>query len=532
MEGLPQLSLWLWVVAILPIALVLVLMMFFKWSGGKSGILAWFLTLIIAGFFFGGNLQILTVGTLKGLWVTLWTLYIVWGAMTVYNVVDLVGGFKVIANTFTRLTHGNKALQLLTMGWAFPSFLQGVCGFGTPVAVSAPILVGLGFNPIFAAAVPLIGHSWAVTFGSLGSSYSVLTRMTDLDPQRLAVFGALFLGICCIMVGFSIAHIYGGWKAMKENALAVLIIGLTMAITLNIMADYVVPNVASFTAGALGLVVGGLVVPRLYKVKSEEEVAASNAAAEKMPISFNTAFFVYSVLLIVVFVVYLIAPLKAYLGDLWKWGYPFPETQTAFGFTNEAVEKYSSMAMFTAPGTLIFLSALIGYLYYSHIGIWPKNGGRMLVNRLVKQAIGATVTVTTMSMMSGVMLESGMTHYLAWGLSVTGPVYAIFSPWIGVLGAFMTGSNTNSNVLFTTLQWQVAQLLQISPFVILGLQTTGGAIGNMFCPMNVALGTGVTNQVGREGEILNRTALYTAIQTFVVGIIAWIMLYILFPGIK
>lgn len=471
------------------------------------------------------------MGTLKGLWNTLFTLYIIWGSMTIYNVVDIVGGFKVIANTFSKLTHGNKALQLLTMGWAFPSFLQGATGFGTPVAVSAPILVGLGFNPIFAAAVPLIGHSWAVTFGSLGSSFSVLTSQTDLDPQRLAVFAAFFLGLCCVMVGFSIAHIYGGWKAMKENAAAILLIGLTMAITLNIMADFVLPNVASFTAGALGLVVAGLVVPRFYKTKSEAEVAAENADNGTEHMSFSTAFIVYYILLIIVFAIYL-TPLKAYLQDLVRWGFPMPETTTDLGFVNEGAEKYSSIAILTAPGTLIFLSAFIGYLYYKHRGLWPANGGKLLVNRLVKQAIGATVTLTTMSMMAGVMLDAGMTHYLAMGLSMTGPVYAIFAPWIGVLGAFMTGSNTNSNVLFTALQWQVARLLQISPFVILGLQTTGGSIGNMFCPMNVALGTGVTNQSGREGEVLNKTALYTAVQTFVVGIVAWVMLYILFPGLE
>jgi lactate permease len=189
--------------------------------------------------------------------------------------------------------------------------------------------------------------------------------------------------------------------------------------------------------------------------------------------------------------------------------------------------------MFTAPGTLIFLSALLAYAFYRTTSVWPKGGGKIVLNKAVKQAIGATLTVMTMSMMAVVMMETGMTTYLANGMArYFGSGYAIISPFIGVLGAFMTGSNTNSNILFTALQREVANLLSISPFVILGLQTTGGAIGNMFCPMNVALGTGVTDTVGREGECLKATTVYTVVQCLFVGILAWLMLYVFMPGIR
>jgi lactate permease len=226
MQGLPELSAALWFMAWMPIVLVLVLMMAFRMSGGKAGAVSWAAALLIGAYFFGGDLRLLASGTIKGLWTTVWVLYIIWGAMTLYNVVDVTGSFKLISSTFTRLTHGNKLLQLLVLGWAFPSFIQGVCGFGVPVAVSAPLLVGLGFNPIVSVVTALIGHSWAVTFGSLGSSYSVLVRLTDLDPTRLATFGAFFLGICCIMVGFCIAHYYAGWRGVRESVPAVLCLAI------------------------------------------------------------------------------------------------------------------------------------------------------------------------------------------------------------------------------------------------------------------------------------------------------------------
>jgi lactate permease len=527
MQGLPELTVGLWLMAWLPIVLVLVLMMGFRMSGGKSGAVSWVASLLIGAYFFGGDIRLLASGSIKGLWTTVWVLYIIWGAMTLYNVVDVTGSFKLISSTFTQLTHGNKLLQLLVLGWAFPSFIQGVCGFGVPVAVSAPLLVGLGFNPIVAVVTALIGHSWAVTFGSLGSSYSVLVRLTDLDPTRLATFGALFLGMCCVMVGFSIAHYYAGWRGVKESVPAVLSISIPMAGVLNIMANFVTPYVASFAAGMAGLLVGGLVTTRLPWYRPKQSVPEYTAA----PSGFHRAFSAYYILIGVVFVVYLIPPLRGWLNGLWEIGMPFPETRTAFGYTNNAVPVYAGIRLFTAPGTLIFLSVLLAYGFYRAKSMWPKGGGRTVFNRTMKQAIGATLTVMTMSMMAVVMMETGMTSYLANGMArYFGNAYAIVSPFIGVLGAFMTGSNTSSNILFTGLQREVASLLSISPFVILGLQTTGGAIGNMFCPLNVALGTGVTNTVGREGECLKATTLYTVVQCLFVGIVAWLMLYVFAPG--
>lgn len=528
MQGLPELSAALWFMAWMPIVLVLVLMMAFRMSGGKAGAVSWAAALLIGAYFFGGDLRLLASGTIKGLWTTVWVLYIIWGAMTLYNVVEVTGSFKLISSTFTRLTHGNKLLQLLVLGWAFPSFIQGVCGFGVPVAVSAPLLVGLGFNPIVAVVTALIGHSWAVTFGSLGSSYAVLVRLTDLDPARLAMFAALFLGVCCIMVGFCIAHYYAGWRGVRESVPAVLSLSIPMAATLNLMANFVTPYIASFTAGMAGLLIGGLVVTRLPSYRPPG--AAVPAAA---PPGFHRAFSAYYILIAVVFVVYLIPPLRAWLNGLLELGMPFPETRTSFGYTNSAVPVYSGIRLFTAPGTLIFLTVVFSYLFYRSQSMWPAGGRRLVLTRTAKQAIGATLTVMTMSMMAVVMMETGMTGYLAVGMAqYFGHAYAVVSPFIGVLGAFMTGSNTSSNILFTGLQHEVAGLLSISPFVILGLQTTGGAIGNMFCPMNVALGTGVTNAVGREGECLKATTLYTVIQCLVVGVIAWLMLYVIAPGME
>ena len=172
--GLPAMSLGTWILALLPVVVVLTLMMVFKMSGARAGVISWIVALAVVFFAFGGGPAVLASGTVKGLWTTIFVLFIVWSSMYLYNIVELTGSFKVIAATFTKLTNGNKLLQLLILGWVFPTFIQGVCGFGVTVAVSTPLLIGLGFDPMTSVITALLGHSWGMTFGSLGASYAVL----------------------------------------------------------------------------------------------------------------------------------------------------------------------------------------------------------------------------------------------------------------------------------------------------------------------------------------------------------------------
>ncbi|HHY46228.1 MAG TPA: L-lactate permease [Firmicutes bacterium] len=527
---MPQVTFLNWLMALLPIVAILVLMVKFRWSGGKAGALSWFISVLIAYAFYGADSYLVAMSSIKGLWSTVFVLYIIWGAMVVYFLVTLTGAIDMISSTFSRMTAGNKLIQLLVLGWVFPSFVQGVLGFGMPVAITGPLLVGLGFPPPIAVATPLIGHSWSVTFGSLGSSYSMLVRMSQLDPRALAFWSAIFLGICAYMVGFSIAHLYGGWRSVREGLGAVLVIGTSLAIMLNIVAN-VVPNVASFTAGLVTLGVVGLLLTRTSWYRTGVPVEAPRSAltgqepkagSGKPQISFNLAFAPYWAVIIVVFGVYL-TPLRGIL-DRFSFGFGFPEAVTTFGFVSKASKAYAPIKYLTAPGTMIFVSAFLGYLVYAAAGVWKPGTGPKLVKSVVKQAIPTTITLLTMSMMAVVMTETGMVKLLAVGVAnFAGRAYAVFSPLIGVLGAFMTGSNTNSNLLFTGFQIEIAKILGISALVVCGMQTTGGAIGNMLCPMNVALGTGTTGITGEEGKIIGKTLTYGLIQSFVIGILGYIL---------
>jgi len=166
-----------WFLAFLPILIVLILMLRFRWGGAKAGSAGWLAALAVASLRFGAGAQILAYAQLKGLLLTLFVLYIIWAALLFYRVTDEAGAVETVGAELPRLT-SDRGLQALLLGWVFSAFLQGVGGFGVPVAIIAPLLVGLGFPPAAAVVIPSVGHAWAVTFGSLGSSFYALIATT------------------------------------------------------------------------------------------------------------------------------------------------------------------------------------------------------------------------------------------------------------------------------------------------------------------------------------------------------------------
>lgn len=533
--GLPSMSILTWLLAMLPLILVLVLMFMFKMSGTRAGVVAWVLTLLIAFFVFKAGPEILSAGTVKGIWTTLSVLFIIWSSMFLYNIVNETGAFKVIAATFTKMTNGNRILQLLLLGWAFPTFVQGVCGFGVPVAVATPLLIGLGFDPMLSVITALLGHSWGITFGSLGASYEALITNSDLNLLKdaamvaarasLGFWGSIFIAFGGVIVGFCILHNYGRFLSGEEKRgvwgkglPAVLFLSIVMGITMIASCSFISPNLGCFISGSVGLALGSVVLPRMPMYKGSGVEVSEDPEMPKF--GFLTAFGGYLILFVVVFAALLIPAAKSALASV-KFGYNAIGTTTGTGFVRAA--GFQSLNL-TTPGFLIVVSSVLAILFFKSKGILPEGAvGRSLMNT-AKQSIGSTTTVISMTMMAVVMTEAGMTQYIAYGIAaVAGPVFPILAPFIGLLGGFVTSSGTSSNVLFAGLQYSVADALKISPFIILSEQTTASSLSNSFSPGNAALGTGVSNQSGKEGEILAVTGVYNGIQSLLVGLLGFVL---------
>ena len=186
--------------ALLPIIVILALMVGLRWGASRAGAAGYLTALVIAIAAFGAGPQLLAVAHGKALLLTVDVLFIIWMAFLLFRVADEAGAIKAIGQALPHLT-ADKGMQAIIIGWVFASFLQGVGGFGVPVAVVAPLMVGLGFAPLAAVVIPSVGHSWAVTFGSLGSSFNAMMAATGLPEDVLGPPSAFFLGMACLGVG-------------------------------------------------------------------------------------------------------------------------------------------------------------------------------------------------------------------------------------------------------------------------------------------------------------------------------------------
>ncbi|UCC61654.1 MAG: L-lactate permease, partial [Anaerolineae bacterium] len=234
MHTLPA-NLATWFLALSPIVVVLVLMLGLRWGGSKAGPVGWLVAFFVSLFFFGAGPELLAYAQLKAVLLTTHVLYIIWMALLLYNVVNEAGAIAVIGQGIARLT-GDRVIQLLILAWAFSAFLQGVAGFGVPIAVVAPLLIGMGFNPVVAVAAVAIGHSWSVTFGDIASSFQALIAVTGLEGHDLATWSAAFLGLATFGCGLGAAHTFDGWRAVRRGAVAILIMGGAMAGTQYLLA--------------------------------------------------------------------------------------------------------------------------------------------------------------------------------------------------------------------------------------------------------------------------------------------------------
>jgi lactate permease len=515
---------WHALVAVLPIALLLWLMVARGWGAAGAGPVALGTALVLAGTVFGADLPLLAHSQAKGALLSIWVLGIIWASLLLFHLVDETGRIRVIGAGLARLAPGG-ALQVLLLAWVFTSFLQGISGYGVPVAVVAPLMVGNGFTPVAAVVTTSIGHSWSVTFGSLAASYSALAGVTGLGGTRLAVDAAIMLGIACLLCGTGAVLAYGGRRALASVAAPLLVVGIVMAATQLGLAAAGVYSLAAFGAGASGMVVMAL----WGRFARAREPALQPLAAGDAPVglgAFFRAFAAYLALIVIVLAASLIGPVERLLNAV-QIRVAFPETRTALGWVNEATASYRTLSVFGDTGMLLLYAAGVGWLVYHRLGMLPAGSLRRAVRRTVSSAVVSSIGIVTMVGMALAMTDSGMTYALANGMkSVAGAFYPLVAPFIGVLGAFMTGSNTNSNILFGALQRDTAALLGISTTAVLAAQTTGGALGSMLAPAKIVVGCSTVGLAGQEGPVLRRGVAYGLAIAGVMGLVAlaWVQL--------
>ncbi|MEX2425671.1 MAG: L-lactate permease, partial [Thermomicrobiaceae bacterium] len=237
---------------------------------------------------------------------------------------------------------------------------------------------------------------------------------------------------------------------------------------------------------------------------------------------FLLAVHAYVLLVVIVLVVNLIEPIGDTLGQV-AIDPSFPETSTDFGWTNPSADSYRSIELLSHPGALLLFTAVIALVVYRRAGLYDDGALGRIVKNAVDASVSASLGIVTLVGMALIMMESGMTHLLAQGIAdVAGDTFPFLSPFIGVLGAFMTGSNTNSNILFGALQLDTALLLDLNVGLILAAQTTGGALGSIIAPAKIIVGCSTVGLSGREGPVIRSGIKFGLAITGIIGVVTMV----------
>lgn len=518
---LPPLSLGLWLLAFSPVALLLALVLAgVRTARAATAVTVWVIAIGVSAF--RAPPEVVLVGVGKGLWLGTWILIVIWPALLLYRLASGAGLERIGAIFATVLPRRSE--NLLVVAWIFPSFIQGVAGFGTPIAVAAPLLLAMGWSRWRAVLYPLIGYHWAVTFGSMGSSFYMASLTAHLGPAeqgRFALLAASMLAVNCLLAGLLVLLLDGGLAGLREGWRTLLMAGVPMAITLVVIAT-IVPAVASLAAGTAGILAVALKAA-YHKRRASHPVPSLVTApgvGDGDPISPSadgrraTARLLspYIYLLVTALPVFLWPTSRAWVGRVGRLAPSFPGTETGRGWQNAPVTDFTPLSPLGHPGFYILLACALGYVTYRRSGLWAPGRTRQVVGQWVRSLPKASVSVLLLACVATLLVEAGLISILARGIAAaTGAAYPAIAPLVGAMGSFVTGSTTSSNALFAALQRDVAILIDVPPHVLLAAQTVGGNIGNALAPVVVLIGATSVDAADQTGAILRACLLPAAV---------------------
>ncbi len=495
------------VLAVAPILTVLALMLVAGWSAARAGSVGLVLALGLATLAFdvGENGALMVAGVAaEAAFITATILWILWPALTLHQMQQNNGALDALRAAVCRLTH-QPMLQVLLIGWCLSLFLEGAAGFGTPVALVAPLLAGLGVPPLQSVVLALLGHAIGVSFGALGTPVAAQSTLTGLSGDSIAWRTALLnAGAASLMMVYFVRT----FRTTLANADVdrTLHVGRWAALT---AASFTLPAVCvAFLIGPalptlVGALVAGLVLAMAIRYRADDHQSSDTSPDSA---SLAHALAPYFSLTLLVFATRLL-PDNALTSLVLHW---------------RLWEDYRGQIQpLGHPGTLLVAALLAG--------TWIQSRSlRPLAPALTasgRRLLPVAAALFAMLCLSRWMLHSGMIAALqAAAVESFGRGWPLLAPTVGALGSFVTGSATASNVLFSTLQTQTATALGLSSTWMAAGQTAGAAIGNIICPHNIVAGAATVGLAGREADILRRTLVPCLASLVLLGLMLVIIL--------
>lgn len=506
--------------AFLPILLILILMIGWRWSAAAAGSLAMAVAVAIAfaGFGYGTTVypNLGASGAVAGAlaeatFVAATILWIIFPALCIYELQKHGGALDTLRCALAGLSDDPRIAAIL-VGWFFALFMEGAAGFGTPVALVAPILVSLGFAPVQALTLALIGHAVGVSFGAIGTPIFPQMAVTGYSGLQIGRWTALLhasLGWILLMFLAAIAS-RGRLVAGPASSPASQIWRWVCLAAPAFLIPYLL--IASLVGPELPTLLGALIGAAIFVLVLRWRGAADPHPSGVSAVQLVWAGLPYLVLLGLILVTRLIPPLREALQSLvWQW--------SLFGTFSGSVQPLYH------PGTMLLIGFILGGVSQGRSApeLWRAAG------RASGRLLPVVVALIAMLALSRVMVHAGMIAELADTVaSLTGAAWPLLVPAVGVLGSFVTGSATASNILLTDFQEAAARALGLPVLQLVAGQGFGAAVGNIVCPHNVIAGAATVGLVGREGEILRHTAFAALTYSAVGGVLLYGLIF-LFP---
>jgi L-lactate permease len=563
------------------LALMLAVWRFAPWKSAIAGaasafVLAWLvwgmpLPLTIAAF---------THGMAYGLWPICW---IVFSAVLFYNLSVESGDFDVIRGSLARLTT-DRRVQVLLVAFCFGALIEGIAGFGAPVAITASMLAGLGFEPIMAAVLALIANTAPVAFGSLGIPVTTLGGLlapmlghdTQTTTRALSAMVGRQLPFFSLIIPAYLVVLYAGWGRMMGVLPAVFVAGVTFAIGQFAVSNYVGPELTDTLAALVSLASVALLL-KFWK-PSDAFAAENSSSAETMKDPSSRvwrAYATYGILVVTVLIGqsgnfagmsqvkppanvtallrcgqagYRLCPdpwvgpqaaaaPQAFRFPVWDFNWP-GAYQMVDGKPTPLVQREAPVVAQTTPyaltyrldflaaaGTLVLIATFIAFIPMLAAGAGSGILG-VAFGKTAAQLRLPIVTIAFILSIATVMNYSGMTSSMALALAATGWLFPFFSAWLGMLGVFLTGSDTSSNTLFGPLQATTAKVSGLDPILMGATNSSAGVMGKMISPQNLSVGAAGVGAVGREGEIFSKVIFHSLVLTALMGLLAMFQQYV------
>ncbi|WP_316204847.1 MULTISPECIES: L-lactate permease [unclassified Bradyrhizobium] len=529
------------IAAAIPVVTLLVLIASGKVKAHIAAIIAVIVTNLITIFIFtmppNMSIRATVLGIVTGFFPIGW---IVLNVIFLYQVTVSTGRFELLKRAVGGVTE-DRRLQLLLVAFSFGAFFEGASGFGTPVAITGAVLIGLGFSPLAASGLSLIANTAPVAYGALGTPIQGLASVTGLDPYILGAMVGRQLPVFSLIVPFWVVWAFAGWKGMKDVWPAVLVTGISFAVPQFLISNYVNPWIVDIGASLISM--GTLILfLRVWQPKQlwlspalrgRDESAATMTAPKPLDRTPLTQAELWSALLpwIIVCIVMLIwgnGGFKTWANSIFTWNYAVPELDkmiykmppVAARPTPEGAVFSFTYLSFTGTGMLI-AAIISGFL----MGVKP---GKLIAEygRTIRLCAISLITISAMLAIGTLTRLSGVDATLGLAFAATGVLYPFFGTLLGWLGVALTGSDTASNVLFGNLQKITSEQLGLPSILMAAANSSGGVMGKMIDAQSIVVASTATNWYGHESSILRYVFLHSIVLACLVGIFVTLQAYV------